>query len=228
MQQILDQIVFLVGDELFLRQVVVWLAAISTFVLIVGAALIVSSYVDPVRKRVGELAGDTTQSESMLLKAATSLGPVAAFVLPRDELERHKVMAQLFHAGFRSATALQVFYFVKTLLMLVLPMVVIAGSRMIPNMNAGNVVLYAFMASGIGMLGPNMVLHRMAEHRKRALTNAFPDALDLLVVCVESGLGLAAAIQRVADELEVSHPELAAELSLVNAEIRVGVPVRMP
>ena len=55
------------------------------------------------------------------------------------------------------------------------------------------------------------------------MTHGFPDALDLLVVCVESGLGLAAAIQRVADELGVSHPELAFELATVNAEIRVGV-----
>jgi tight adherence protein C len=55
------------------------------------------------------------------------------------------------------------------------------------------------------------------------LRHGFPDALDLLVVCVESGLGLAAAIQRVADELAVSHEELATELALVNAEMRVGV-----
>jgi tight adherence protein C len=79
-------------------------------------------------------------------------------------------------------------------------------------------------ASGIGMIGPNIVLQRMVENRMRALSNGFPDALDLLVVCVESGLGLAAAIQRVAEELEVSQPELAFELSMVNAEIRVGMP----
>lgn len=74
------------------------------------------------------------------------------------------------------------------------------------------------------MLLPNYVLHKLVTKRARALMHGFPDALDLLVVCVESGLGLAAAIQRVADELGVSHPELAEELSLVNAEIRVGVP----
>jgi tight adherence protein C len=73
------------------------------------------------------------------------------------------------------------------------------------------------------LLLPNFVLHKLTDKRIRALTNGFPDALDLLVVCVESGLGLAAAIQRVADELGVSHPELAFELALVNAEIRVGV-----
>jgi tight adherence protein C len=224
MQQILDQIRILAGDELLLRYAVVWLAAISVFVLVIGAAIIGGSYLDPVRKRVGELTNVKKSQENVLVKAASSIGPVAAFVLPQDELERHKVMEQLFHAGFRSATALQIYYFVKTLLILVLPLGVIVGSQMFPNTNAGDIVLYAIFASGIGMFIPNMVVSRLSDRRKRALTNGFPDALDLLVVCVESGLGLASAIQRVADELDVSHPELAAELSLVNTEIRVGVP----
>ena len=73
------------------------------------------------------------------------------------------------------------------------------------------------------MLGPNFVLHQLVERRKRALSNGFPDALDLLVVCVESGLGLAAAIQRVADELERQSPGTRDGVALVNAEIRVGV-----
>jgi tight adherence protein C len=57
----------------------------------------------------------------------------------------------------------------------------------------------------------------------KLLRDGFPDALDLLVVCVESGLGLSAAIERVAREIGVSHAELAVELSLVNAEMRAGV-----
>jgi tight adherence protein C len=68
------------------------------------------------------------------------------------------------------------------------------------------------------------VLEKLVRKRMRALTNAFPDALDLLVVCVESGLGLSAAIQRVAEELEISHPDLSFELAMVNAEIRAGMP----
>jgi tight adherence protein C len=92
-----------------------------------------------------------------------------------------------------------------------------------PDLKSRNVLLYAIFASGFGMLLPNLVLHRMVEWRTRSLMNGFPDALDLLVVCVESGLGLAASIQRVSDEIGVSHPELAYELATVNAEIRMGV-----
>jgi tight adherence protein C len=225
MQAFIDQLQVLLGDEATLRQIAIWLSAASAFILVIGGATIALSYLDPVRKRVDGLAGDQPRKkDNPFFNFAASLGPLAAFILPQDELEKNKVMEQLFHAGFRSATALQVFYLVKTLLMISLPLAVIFGSRWFPDLNTGNVVLYAFVASAVGMLGPNFVLNRAADSRKRKLTNGFPDALDLLVVCVESGLGLAAAIQRVADELDVSHPELAAELAMVNTEIRVGVP----
>ena len=66
--------------------------------------------------------------------------------------------------------------------------------------------------------------HReMRPRSQKKLRNGFPDALDLMVVCIESGLGLAQAIQRVAEELSVSHPELSEEMALVNAEMRVGI-----
>jgi tight adherence protein C len=67
------------------------------------------------------------------------------------------------------------------------------------------------------------VVEKIKENRLKKLRNGFPDALDLLVVCVEAGLGLGSAIERVARDLEVSHPELAEELRLVNVEMRAGV-----
>ncbi len=224
MQGIVDQLAVIAGDEAFLRHVIIWLSAASVFVLVLGGAFIGFSISNPVRERVGRLTGDRARERNVLVKTATSLGPVAAFVLPQNELERNKVMKQLFHAGFRTATALQVFYLVKTLLMIMLPLLIVVACQWYLDVNSGNTVLLAFMGSAAGMLAPNYVLHHLSERRKKALNNGFPDALDLLVVCVESGLGLAAAIQRVADELDVSHPELATELGLVNAEIRVGVP----
>jgi tight adherence protein C len=68
-----------------------------------------------------------------------------------------------------------------------------------------------------------MYVDRALKKRQTLLRRAFPDALDLLVVCVEAGLGLKSAIARVAEELNVSHPELAAEFSLLTAEIRAGI-----
>ncbi len=223
MQAILDQLSIASGDAELLRQALVWLSAFSVFVLVLGGATLAANFLDPVRRRVTALGATPREKRNPLLRAASAIGPLGAFVLPQDELERNKIMRQLYQAGFRSSTALQAFYLVKTLLILVLPLGVLVVGNWLPESSSGDIMLYAVFASGIGMLLPNMVLQRLVDRRKRALSNGFPDALDLLVVCVESGLGLAAAIQRVADELHVSHPELAHELATVNAEIRVGV-----
>ena len=224
MQGLIDQLAIASGNEILLRQLVVWLSAISAFVLMLGGAVLAMNYFDPVRRRIDKLSAPATRKKSdFLAKAASFVGPVAAFVLPQDELERNKVMMDLHRAGFRTPTSLQVFYLVKTLLILLFPLAVVMGSSWVPETTTSNVLMYAIFASGIGMLLPNIVLQKLVDKRARALTHGFPDALDLLVVCVESGLGLAAALQRVADELDVSHPELALELSTVNAEIRVGV-----
>jgi tight adherence protein C len=92
-----------------------------------------------------------------------------------------------------------------------------------PEVSTPQLAFFAFLAASVGVVGPSTVLDKLVEARMKKIRNGFPDALDLLVVCVESGLGLSGAIQRVADELHVSHPELSMELSLVNAETRAGV-----
>ena len=225
MEALISQISSLISDAELLRQLVVWLSALSVFVLVLGGAALLIYYFDPLRRRVNALSNKPQKTRHMGSKAAaTAVAPVAAFVLPQDDLERNKVMLKLHRAGYRTATALQVFYLIKTLLMLVLPLLVAVVSNFMPDTSTGDIFTYAMFAGGVGMLLPNYVLQKLVEQRSTALTHGFPDALDLLVVCVESGLGLAAAIQRVADELGVSHPELAYELATVNAEIRVGVP----
>ncbi len=224
MEAIFEQIAVVISDETLLRHLLVWLSAATVFVLVLGAAVLLLNYFDPVRRRVAGVAGGAPEDERLLIKVATLLGPVATYILPQVELERRAAMLQLSRAGFRSPMALQAYYFTKTVLAIVLPLVVLASATWLPRIETSSILAYAMFASGIGLLGPNIVLQRILEKRMKALTNGFPDALDLLVVCVESGLGLAAAIQRVADELDVSHPELAFELSTVNAEIRVGMP----
>jgi len=224
MQGLFEQLAALTSDETILRHLVVWLSAAAMFVLVLGAAALLLNYFDPVRRRVGNVAGGAPEDERLLIKVATALGPVSTYILPQVELERDKAMMNLSRAGFRSPMALQVYYLIKTVLAIVLPLIVLASASWLPRIETSSVLTYAMIASGIGLLGPNIVLQKLLEKRMRALRNGFPDALDLLVVCVESGLGLAAAIQRVAEELEVSHPELAFELLMVNAEIRVGMP----
>lgn len=224
MQGLFEQIRAIASDESILAILVVWLSAAAVFVLVLGSAVLLLNYFDPVRRRVGSVVGGAPEDERLLIKVTTAFGPVSTFILPRAELERNNAMLQLSRAGLRSPMALQVYYLIKTVLAIVLPLIVLVSASWLPRIETTSLLTYAMIASGIGLIGPNIVLQRMLEKRMRALRNGFPDALDLLVVCVESGLGLAAAIQRVGEELEVSHPELAFELLLVNSEIRVGVP----
>jgi tight adherence protein C len=84
-------------------------------------------------------------------------------------------------------------------------------------------LLVVAMAAGIGWLLPALYVSKRKEARQNRLRVAFPDALDLMVVCVESGLALPTTIERVAEEMSVSHVELAEELAQVNAQIRAGI-----
>jgi tight adherence protein C len=97
------------------------------------------------------------------------------------------------------------------------------ASNWLPKLDSTRLLFFAAAAAFVGMTLPNFFLNRMVERRQRALRHAFPDALDLLVVCVESGLGLGAGLQRVAQELHTSYPELATELDRVNAEMQAGM-----
>ena len=85
-------------------------------------------------------------------------------------------------------------------------------------------LVFALLGGGVGYLVPGLVLDRKIKRRQREIQNGLPDALDLLIVCLESGLGLDHAILKCAEELKVAHPILAEELRLVNVESRAGKP----
>jgi tight adherence protein C len=104
-----------------------------------------------------------------------------------------------------------------------LPLLVFVASAWLPKWTIGTLGFALLFAAFVGVVLPNYVLEKIKQNRLKKLRNGFPDALDLLVVCVEAGLGLGAAIDRVARDLDVSHTELAEELRLVNVEMRAGV-----
>jgi tight adherence protein C len=84
--------------------------------------------------------------------------------------------------------------------------------------------IMAIMGAGIGYIAPGMLLDRRIAARKLKIENGLPDALDLLIVSIEAGLGLDQAILKTGEELAIAHPELAEELRLVNIECRAGKP----
>jgi tight adherence protein C len=203
------------------------------FVLIVGAAAcllvfgvstLVSNATDPVRRRIAEATDVGRESRKHRPVDFTRfIDPVAKYVLPKRDEERESTQRRLVQAGIRSPHALRHFYGIKAALAITLPVVMLMGSRWAPQLSDSTIVFLAILVAFLGVRLPDVVLSKLRQGRIKRLRNGFPDALDLLVVCVESGLGLVPAIERVARELEISHPELARELVLVNAEIRAGV-----
>ena len=195
----------------------------TAFLFALGISFLILASLDPVRRRLGEIAVGSQGRSEFAARVLAFVEPVSRYLLPTKGKERNKTEQKLMYAGLRSANALPLYYALKTGLALLFLVAVIVGSAWLPDWTTNKIVFVAVFAAFIGVMLPNYVLdHRVARRQKR-LRDAFPDALDLLVVCVEAGLGLTAAIQRVAEELKFSHPELGAEFALVTAEMRAGV-----
>ena len=200
------------------------LAGAAAFAFSLGIIASLTALSDPARRRVAQLrpAGGAARTGAAA-GFADRLRPLSAYLMPSKEKDRSRVSQLLTHAGYRAPHALSVFYGAKALLIVALPCLVLIAAPFFPRITTGQLLFCAFAAGALGSLLPSFWLDRRVVKRQGALRVGFPDALDLLVVCVEAGLGLAPAIQRVADEISVSHPELGTELALVNAEMRAGV-----
>lgn len=223
MDAVLSALQDFIGDRGSAATLFIALAAAAAFALAMGLSAIVTSLLDPVRRRLGQLGPDEQTSGATTAAIADSLSKFAGLITPRSERERLRVDRMLMHAGYRSANARTLYYGVKALAVMIPPLLVLLASPMFPKLTTDQLMLCAAGAGYLGWVACSMWLERRVARRQRALRAGFSDALDLLVVCVESGLGLAPALQRVAEELTVSHPALADELTLVNAEMRAGV-----
>ena len=141
--------------------------------------------------------------------------------VPSSDAEVANLRVDLIRGGFRSDAALPVFYGLRIVITLaMLALCVMLEARMPPN----PVMRLGLMAVGCaaGWILPRFFLEKKVKKRQEVLRLSLPDALDLMVVSVEAGLGLDQAIQHVARELQVSHPQLSEEMALVTLEMRAG------
>lgn len=139
-------------------------------------------------------------------------------VSPEDMIATRR---DLVAAGFKSDAALPVYSGIRVICTAVLLLVAfIFRGDMVANQVLRMVIVVA--AGFAGWFGPSFVLDFLVDSRREKLRLSLPDALDLMVVSVEAGLGLDQAIQYVSRELAVTHPDLSGELDLVNLEIRAG------
>ncbi len=140
-------------------------------------------------------------------------------VLPRSMAEVSVIQKRLIRAGYRKDGALSIFYGFKV----VTPLALVAIATVTRAYEYGPFFVYS-LALALGFLLPDFVLGNRMHNRQLEIRLGLPDALDLMVVCIEAGMGLDQAIQRVSEELAISRPEISEEFALVSLEQRAGRP----
>ncbi len=142
-------------------------------------------------------------------------------LLPASASEAKKLQKQLMHAGFRSDGAPIVYRAIQLSTMAGLPAMVALGCA-ITARPIGSAIIWIILGFVAGFFLPRFVLNKAIKNRQRDLRWGLADALDLMVVSVEAGLGLNAAMMKVSSELKEVHVDIATEFELANLEIRVG------
>lgn len=142
-------------------------------------------------------------------------------VKPREAQELTKGRSALIQAGYRQPNALEIYWGLKTGAALV-GLVLGALAAMSGKVPGEYKLMVVVGVAGAGFYLPGMILDSRVKARQKAIQRSLPDALDLLVVCVEAGMGLDAAIYRVCQEMSIKDPILSSELRLLTLELRAG------
>lgn len=175
------------------------------------------------RLEIGPAEGDggarARQAEGWFYRAIVQ--PLQKYILPPDIQKRSSLRLRLLQAGYSTPTAPAVYYAARIGLGIGLPVIVGLVASFFAN-TIPSVILPATISGIIGYVLPTFIVSRRASSRQRLIRVGFPDALDMMLMCVEAGLGLDAAINRVGQEIRLPHPLLAEHFDILAAEIRAG------
>jgi tight adherence protein C len=141
--------------------------------------------------------------------------------IPQSPKDVTVMQRRLIRAGIRNENALKILYGAKFICGVTFPLVM-ALAVSTSSTDTSNKIFGVLGAAAAGFFLPNEYVRRMAQKRQKQIARGLANALDLLVVCVESGLGLDQAILQVSKELEHAHPEISEELGFVNLELKAG------
>jgi tight adherence protein C len=179
-----------------------------------------------VRRR---LAGEAIQSRgpaASVLKSDTVRNRFLAWVqsaILTDSKDRNKLRRDLAFAGFDHPAAPATYVALRLTAAIGLPIGFLVGSSLLGKQPGGlGAILIPLALCGMGLLAPRMIIDNLAKGRRTQMEQEFPDALDLMVVCVEAGLGLESAVVRVSEEVRESHPRIAREFGRLADEMGAG------
>ena len=157
-------------------------------------------------------------SQRWMARVISLTRPLAKLSVPEEGWEESPVRIRFINAGWRKSTAPALFYAAKTGLTLLLPILM----YLLLRHGDHNLFLWVVAAAAAGYYLPDLWLKHCLKERQREVFETFPDALDLMTVCVEAGLAMDAALARVAQEIGMKSMVLAEELQLVTLELRAG------
>jgi tight adherence protein C len=209
------------------------LALVFASVVTLGFAL-ASFGQRPEQRRLARLAGDAKPTESAELAGGVLAGQerswfdrlMQSFASKQPKTAKSDealapVRRRLVHAGFRRETSVMTYQGSRVAFAILLPVIVLSTPASW-RLEQVQLVAALIFAAGIGLVAPSYWLDHQVHVRQKALRLALPDALDLMVVCVEAGLGINASLKRVAEDFRTTHPILASEFELANFETRAG------
>lgn len=174
---------------------------------------------DPRRARDG--VREEKKGEAFARALAKASPTLAAPLAPKTEAELGRLRKDLVEAGFRSEHATVIFTAVRSICALLFLLGGSAGSLTYHGLTYSG-LLWATIIAGLGLFAPSIVLKGLGRRRKKQIFLGLPDALDLMVVCVEAGLGLDQAMRKVAEEMKKSYRVIAEEFGMCNFQLQMG------
>ena len=204
---------------------------VTLVAVFVGVALVAGTMasfalgrLSPERRRLNELvsvgvadAAPLVVPETLAENTDASLERAARW-MQKSPKEMNRLRRRMAMAGYRSYEGALAY----SILELVLPVIGFVAVIYFVGVSGG--LAFAMLAAAVGYFAPSLWLSRRIEARKRKIRNGLPDALDLFIVCVESGSSLDQAISKAGEEFALAHPALAEELRVLATEIRAGKP----
>ncbi len=170
---------------------------------------------------VADVSGTNSAYSSTQSASGKRLPKLGAVLMPDDETKVNRLRSKLTQAGLyrRHSSA---FYLGVKMVLMVAPMAVGIALSFVGMLTLLEGVIFGTLVGLIGNVAPSLWLRHLKSSRQKQIRRAMPDALDVIVICLEGGLSLPASLAKVSVEIHVAHPLLASELSIVQREIQLG------
>ena len=207
---------------------IIYLLLIFSIVFVVVLVVLLQSTARPMQGRLESLkhgndANETSEKSVWIRSIVTLTAPISKLSLPKGGWETSQLRIRFMNAGYRSDIAPAFYFAAKTIFTFALPSFFLLYINIsVTEIKPNNLLLAMVGLAAMGYYLPNIFLQRKIAYRKREIFESFPDAMDLIIVCVEAGLGLDAALAKVSDEMYMRSPILGEELHLINLELRAG------